>query len=48
MYKFNMLLDDELKKKLNIIAVQRGQKMSEIVRDLIQKFVDENYDIKNL
>lgn len=43
-----MLLDDELKKKLNIIAVQRGQKMSEIVRDLIQKFVDENYDIKNL
>ena len=48
MYKFNMLLDDDLKKKLNIIAVQRGQKMSEIVRDLIQKFVDKNYDIKNL
>lgn len=48
MYKFNMLLDDELKKKLNIIAIQRGQKMSEIVRDLIQKFVDENYDIKKL
>ena len=42
MYKFNMLLEDELKKKLHIIAVNQGKKMSEIVRDLIEKFVEEN------
>jgi predicted DNA-binding protein len=44
MYKFNMLLEEELKKKLHIIAVNQNKKMSEIVRELIEKFVKENYN----
>lgn len=41
---FTMYIDEDLKLALNIIALKQKRNMADIIRDLIQNFVDENSD----
>ena len=40
--KLHMSIDEELKTQLKIIAAKQHKTMSEIVTELIKKYVDEN------
>ena len=40
--KLNISIDEELKIQLKILAVKEKKTVSEIISELVQKYIDEN------
>jgi predicted DNA-binding protein len=41
MRNFNMLISEELHKRLKLVCVHEGKEMSEVVRKLIEEYVEK-------